>query len=100
MAHGTEAFGVTVCSIDIVANNGKTDVAMPIEFYYLVLPENGGEIAGINLLYETGSILKVADDMVDVIPKEQRKSDIREQMVNLCVYGAFQSDKVIKHSVK
>ena len=52
--YSSKADSILIYSIDIVANNGKTDVAMPIEFYYLVLPENGGEIAGINLLYETG----------------------------------------------
>lgn len=98
--YSSKADSILIYSIDIVTNNGNTDVAMPIEFYYLVLPENGGEIAGINLLCETGSILKVADEMVDVIPKEQQKDDTREQMVNLCVYGAFQSDRIIKHSVK
>lgn len=98
--YSSKSDSILIYSMDIVTNNGKTEVTMPIEYYYLVLPENGGELAGINLLYETGSIMDLAEEMVNVVPKEQREDGFREQMVNLCIYGAFQSDRVIKHSVK
>lgn len=98
--YSSKADSILIYSIDVVANNSKTEISMPIEFYYLVLPENGGELAGINLLFETGSIMDLVDKMIDVVPAEQRSDDFREQMTNLCIYGAFQSDRVIKHSVK
>lgn len=91
---------IQVYSINVVIDNGKTEVGMPIEFYYLVLPDNGGDLAAINLMNETGSIIKAADDMYANAPEETKKHVTREQIIDLGVYAAFQSDKIIKHSVK
>lgn len=91
---------IQIFSIDAVVDNGKTEVAMPIEFYYLVLPENGGELAAINLMTETGSLIKAADEMYASASDEIKNSVTKEQIIDLGVYAAFQSDRIIKHRVK
>lgn len=95
-----KADSILIYSIDVVIDNGNTEVAMPIEFYYMVLPDDDGDLAAINLMTETGSIIKAADDMYASAPEETKKHVTREQIIDLGVFAAFQSDKVIKHSVE
>lgn len=88
-----------IYQLDIKAKNGDVELSMPIEYYYLVLPDKKGELAAINLLTETGPITGIIEEMMEQLPEGRKTGKNKEAVTYMCVSAAFLSDKVtvIKH---
>lgn len=51
---------------------------MPVEFVYLELPNNAGELLGVNLIPENGSLVEMNDKWIEEISKSVSKEELKK----------------------
>lgn len=89
---------VLIYNVDAKIREGRLEISTPLEYYYMILPNNAGSVAAINIVASTGSIIDYTDSFVK--GRADIDKNTRDQMIYISVLAAFQSDKVISHSVQ
>lgn len=77
---------------------------MPVEFVYLELPNNAGELLGVNLIPENGSLVEMNDKWIEEISKSVSKEELekikskKDELLGMTVLMYLQSPLAkVKH---